>query len=64
MSPERPVVVPSAPGRPFRVGAEATCPGGDDDCDDLVDAAWLYAWSHEALRPVAASLAQRVIAAG
>jgi hypothetical protein len=45
-------------------GGEATYPGGGDDCDELVDAAWLYAWSHEALRPVAASVAASVIAAG
>ena len=65
MSPERPVVVASVPGRPgFRAGPEATCHGGRDDRQELVDAAWLYAWSHEALRPVAGSVAARVIAAG
>ena len=64
MSPKRPEAVPSVPERPgFRVRPEATCLDGGDHNDDLVDAAWLYACAHEALRPVGASVAARVIAA-
>lgn len=32
--------------------------------EDLTDAAWLYAWSRQALRPAAESLAARVTAPG
>jgi len=39
-------------------------PGSDGNPDDLVDAAWLYTWSAEALRPAPERLNRLMIAAG
>jgi len=65
MRPERPGAVPSVPERAgaHALPQEATRTDGGDR-DDFADAAWLYAWSHEALRPVGESMAARVIAEG
>jgi len=65
MSPQRPVAAPSVPERPGSHPLQATrLDGGGADDDELVDAAWLYAWSHEALHPVRESVGARVTAAG
>ena len=65
MRPERPGAVPSVPERAgaHALPQEATRTD-DGDRDDFVDAAWLHAWSHEALRRVGESMAARVIAEG
>jgi hypothetical protein len=64
-SPERHNSMPSVPKRPGpRPLPQPTRPDSDDHAHDLVDAAWLYAWSHEALRPVTGRLSARVIAGG
>jgi hypothetical protein len=65
MSRERPDCMPSLLERPgARPLPQPTRPGRGDHDDEIADAAWLYAWSHEALRPVAERLSARVIAAG
>ena len=38
--------------------------GADRDEEERVAAAWLYAWSREALRPVGERLTERIIGAG
>ena len=61
MSP-KPPLAPYLPARPDPSSqAEAIRPDSNDD--ELAAAAWLYAWSHEALPPIAESLAARIIAA-
>jgi len=54
MSRERPDSMRSVLKRPgVRPSPQSTRPSGGDQDDEIADAAWLYAWSHEALRPVA-----------
>ena len=42
---------------------EARRPGRGDHDDEIADAAWLYAWSHEGLR-VGGRLTSHIITAG
>jgi hypothetical protein len=65
MSRERPDSRPSLLKRPDAGASPQRTPrGGRHDEDEIADAAWLFAWSHEALRPAGERLRARFIYAG
>jgi hypothetical protein len=66
MIPERPVAMRDSLGDRNRssepLGARNLA--GCDRDDDLDDAVWLYAWSHDALHPIGEAVVDRVVIAG
>jgi hypothetical protein len=66
MIPKRPVVARDGLDDRNRSSGPlgATSRAGCDRDDDLDDAVWLYAWSHDALHPTGKAVADRVVIAG
>lgn len=61
MSAKRPGAVRPALGRRRSLSSrDRTDPAGAQRDDEHDDAVWLYAWSHDALRPTGELLAARV----
>jgi hypothetical protein len=61
MTTNRPTAItPARNGRPSPLAPDATDPARGELDDELAAALWLYAWSHDALRPTGEILAARL----
>jgi hypothetical protein len=63
MTPKRPIAVgPSRDCRRSLVRPDTSDPARGEQDDEYAAALWLYAWSHDAMRPTGELLARRLTA--